>query len=90
MLSAFVRVNIDDELYEKGEDDEGDDESELSYGEFKEMAVRIYHGREWVHLPKAERDNLDFEISFGSWLEGYFLPVCNDAIKRRKRGLVPK
>jgi hypothetical protein len=89
MLAAFVRVNIDDELYEKGEDEEGDDESELSYGEFKEMMVRIYHGREVMHIPKQERERLDFEVSFRSWLESYFIPTCNAAIKRRKRGLAP-
>jgi len=87
MLAAFVRVNIDDELYEAEEEgEEGDgDESELSYSEWTEMLVRIFNGREWAHLPKEERGSGDFEMAFSGWIDNCFVPTAHVAIKQKKR-----
>lgn len=63
-----------------------DDESQLSFSEFKEMTVRIFHGREWASLPKEQRINGDFELAFDAWLKAFFIPTCLEAIHRKKRG----
>ena len=53
LIAAWVRVNIDDELYEQ--DEEGNTASELVYDEFSELVARIYYGREWQRLTIVER-----------------------------------
>jgi hypothetical protein len=79
LIAAWVRVNIDDELYEQ--DEEGNTSSELVYDEFAELVARIFYGREWLRLPLSERNLQQVELGFNSWLEGCFLPAAQGSSK---------
>lgn len=82
MVAAFVRVNIDDELFVV---EEGNDPSELVYDEFCEVVARIFNGREWLGRPKAERQGLEVERELNAWLGASFLPKAEATIKARRR-----
>jgi len=89
MIAIFVKVNIEDELYEVDEDDEDaehdGDSSELCFAEFEELIARIFNAREWVHVPESARQT-NIENAFDGWLGSVFLPQAKAAIKRRKKG----
>ena len=83
MVSAFVRVNIDDELYEQ--DNEADSSSELIFDEFEEVVARIFNSREWEEdgdrsiirdlARQARLGATSLEQAFDIWLEDSFLPA---------------
>ena len=87
LVAAFVKVNIDDELYEQSE--EGNTSSELVYDEFEEVVARIYYTKVWLRTPAAERPEL-LETGFDAWLADEFVPRALDAVKRRKKGQAAK
>ena len=87
LVAAFVKVNIDDELYEQSE--EGNTSSELVYDEFEEVVARIFYTKVWLRTPAAERPDL-LETGFDAWLADEFVPRALDAVKRRKKGQAAK
>lgn len=51
MLSAFVKVNIDDDLYYQDEArGEGSSSSEVDFGEFEEWLARIFGAAVWARM----------------------------------------
>jgi hypothetical protein len=85
MVAAFVRVNIDDELYEQEEED--NTSSELVFDEFNEMLARIFNVKVWQRMKEDERAAAPtrIELAFNAWLEAAFLPVAARAIKERRK-----
>jgi len=82
MLSAFVRVNIDDELFEQEE--EGNMASELVFDEYQEMVGRIFFGRMWLHMGAAERSGKVVEREFDAWLSDFYIPAVLETIKAKR------
>lgn len=83
MIAAFVRVNVDDEVYVQTE--AANTSSTLVYDEFEETLARIYAGRVWERLDEPARlEPESFERGFHEWLTE-LLPVLTNAIKLRKR-----
>lgn len=81
MLTAFIKVNIDDELYEQPEEE--NTPTELVYDEFAEMIARLFHEREW--LPRTQKQRLSsLAMAFGNWLEADFVPRALEAVQRHK------
>eukprot|EP00966_Prymnesium_polylepis_P325937 7381869-Prymnesium_polylepis.2 len=72
MITAFVRVNIDDELYEQEE--ENNTPSELVFDEYTEMIARCWNGLVWRHLFPSQRRHLDPALELQTWLVDIFLP----------------
>lgn len=88
MVTAFVKVNIDDEIYEAREDDEDNDASELSYEEFKEIIFRMFFTKYWrphqLAAGKRAEDWEGVEQAFEGWLADYFIPATKMAMKKRQ------
>ena len=87
LVAAFVKVNIDDELYEQ--DDEDNTATELVFDEFQEIVARMFNEREWSRperpLPEGRERAETLELGFDEWLETYFVPKGLAAIKQRKK-----
>ena len=89
MLQAFVKVNIDDDLYYQDDKPEGANSAELDFDEFEEVVARIFYTKVWLRTPAAERPEL-LETGFDAWLADEFVPRALDAVKRRKKGQAAK
>jgi len=86
MIAAFVRVNIDDELYEQEE--AGNVASELVFDEFCEVIARLFWRREWERREgrPSGADQFDgVEVAFHRWLVDDFLPRAAANIAARKK-----
>lgn len=87
LVAAFVKVNIDDELYVQ--EDEDNTASELVFDEFQEIVARMFNEREWSRperpLPDGRERAETLELGFDDWLETYFVPKGLSAIKMRKK-----
>ena len=87
LVAAFVKVNIDDELYVQ--EDADDTASELVFDEFEEIVARMFNEREWSHperpLPEGRERAETIERGFDEWLETYFAPKSLAAIRMRKK-----
>ena len=86
MVSAFVRVNIDDELYEQ--EDADNTSTELVFEEFEEVIARIFNAREWDES-QGDGAGDTLEQAFDLWLQNAFWPVmlreCEDIVKQQRR-----
>ena len=87
LVAAFVKVNIDDELYVQ--EDEDNTASELVFDEFQEIVARMFNEREWSRperpLPEGRERAETLELGFDQWLETYFVPRGLAAINQRKK-----
>ena len=86
MLAAFVRVNIDDELFVQEE--EGDTSSELVYDEYVEMVGRVFYGRVWLHMDTVEQERTQIEREFDKWLGEFYVPSVLAAISSKKSKVI--
>lgn len=82
MLSAFVRVNIEDELFEQVE--EGNTASELVFDEYQEMVGRIFYGRTWLQMTAAERSGKAVELEFDAWFSDFYIPAVLEVIRAKR------
>lgn len=95
LVATFVKVNLDDELYEHGE--AGNVPSELVFDEFSELVARVFAAREAraalegevsaeeAAVPAAEAEEGRLEKAYHAWLGDVFLPRGEAAIKDRKK-----
>ena len=92
LVDAFVRVNIEDDVYIQ--DDKKNTSTELVYEEFFEVLARMYFTREGgprnkkppvKKLLETGEDGLELARGFDQWLEVRFLPAAAAAIKKRKK-----
>ena len=78
LIAAFVRVNVDDEIYVQQRRE--NTSAELILDEFVELLVRVYHGRVWEKLPPPQRPDC-IERGLHAWL----LEVIATLDKHRKQ-----
>ena len=78
LIAAFVRVNVDDEIYVQEQRE--NTSAELIFDEFEELMVRVYHGRVWEKLPPPQRPDC-LERGLHAWL----LEVVTSLDKHRKQ-----
>ena len=83
MIAAFVRVNIDDELYEQHEP--CNSPTELEFDEFCEMVARAWNGIVWSRLPSEKRETGDVALALQSWLCETFLPRALGSVATRMK-----
>ena len=94
MVSAFVRVNIEDDIYIQ--DDKKNTSTELVYDEFFECIARMHFSiflnrpgqasyDDDAQLLLDEDEGLGVARKFDAWLESILLPNCFAAIKDRKK-----
>jgi len=77
VTTFFVKVNLDDELYER-EDGQQLDHTQLEYDEFLEVLVRVCNAK----VPPDGRDE-PFEETLDTWLTLYGVPALANATKHR-------
>ena len=82
MVSAFARVNVEDELYEQ--DDQLNTSTELVFDEFFEALARMYRAKDWAKKPIDADEGLEFARGFHGWLLEELEPKLLAAIKVRK------
>ena len=88
VTSFFVRVNLDDEIYQHDlgpRADKSDNPAELSMEEFVEISARICD----VKLAERSADE-PFEGVLDTWLGLIFVPAINNAAKRREASRMPR
>ena len=92
LVDAFVRVNIEDDVYIQA--DKANTSTELVFEEFFEVLARMYYAREGGPrnrkpsvklLLESGEDGLELARGFDAWLQVGFLPAAFDAIKTRKK-----
>ena len=85
MVSAFARVNVEDELYEQ--DDQLNTSTELVFDEFFEALARMYRAKDWAKKPIDADEGLEFARGFHGWLLEELEPKLLAAIKVRKMAM---
>lgn len=76
MVSNFVQVNIDNELFEP--EDDNDCSTELTFDEFFEMLARMYAAREWNWRSCFAR-------GFDQWVETVLAPKARRIIAAQQK-----
>lgn len=89
LVSAFVRVNIEDDIYVQ--EDKSNTSSELVYDEFFEALARMFHFREGGERKKKAKRHFEEDEGcglarrFDVWLQESVLPPAFEAIRNRKK-----
>ena len=89
MVAAFVRVNIEDDLYIQS--NKANTSTELDFDEFFEVLARMHHSREGGEKTKKakrlldEDEGLEMARNFDAWLARSFFPAATEAIKTRRK-----
>ena len=47
---------------------------------------RIFYGREWLPMDKAEREGKELEREYDRWLTEFYNPAVVNAMKARRKG----
>jgi len=87
LITAFVKVNIDDEIYYQN--DMNNSSAELVFDEFEEVVGRIFHGKEWSLIPEEEKLAMEkdregaLERTFHEWLEFTFVPTVMECARTK-------
>ena len=93
LVDAFVRVNIEDDVYVQA--NKANTSTELVFDEFFEVLARMFHTRDSAgrrdrtakRLLETGGDDAGLELArgFDAWLETSFLPAATLAVKTRRK-----
>ena len=85
MITAFVRVNIDDELYVQ--EDQNNTPTELVFDEFTEMIARLWNGLVWSGLRFIQQQQSDAALALQNWFVDVFLKKAMECVNKRMRAM---
>jgi hypothetical protein len=86
--AAFVKVNMDDDLYDDAGGEEGDSAEELVYDEFVECVVRVAAERERTkkNLHTNEQDDGRFAEMAEAFIREELVPMFMTRVKGKSKG----